>query len=112
MADRLEMERIEVSASDPMFGVQQGIVELRVHNRKICEGEFCSIHNPSPHHMVTWPLNWRGDRCIMERICPHGIGHIDPDDSDYRRRRDDDDTYDSGIHGCDGCCTRSTNAVN
>lgn len=99
-----KMEKIEISASDPLFGAYQGIVGLRVHNRKICQGEYCSIHNPSDHHMVTWPLHWRGDRGIMERTCPHGIGHIDPDDSDYRRRRDNDEAFDSGIHGCDGCC--------
>jgi hypothetical protein len=43
--------------------------------------------------MKEWPQNWREDRGIMERICPHGIGHPDPDDP----------TTDK-IHGCDGCC--------
>jgi hypothetical protein len=31
----------------------------------------------------------------MERICPHGVGHPDPDDVFAT------DT----VHGCDGCCT-------
>ena len=68
-----------------------------VHAPDQCFGEWCCIHNPSPHHMVYWPQNWRADRRIMERVCPHGIGHPDPDDpktSDYYE----------GIHGCDGCC--------
>lgn len=55
----------------------------------------CPIHRPGEHHMVTWTLNWRNDRGIFERICPHGIGHPDPDST-----RPDDDA----VHGCDGCC--------
>lgn len=103
----LDMEIVKVAATDPEFGAYEGINNLRVHNRKYCEGEFCTIHNPSDHRMKDWPMIWRGDRGIMERTCPHGIGHPDPDDSDYRKRRDGDSgNYDSGIHGCDGCCTR------
>jgi hypothetical protein len=44
--------------------------------------------------MRRWPQNWRGDRYLIERICPHGVGHPDPDDLNP-------DT----VHGCDGCCT-------
>lgn len=43
--------------------------------------------------MLEWPLNWRGDRGLIERRCPHGIGHPDPD------------TVGDTVHGCDGCCT-------
>ena len=79
---------------------------LTTHGSSQCAGEVCCIHNPSDHHMVTWPQHWRGDRRIMERLCQHGIGHPDPDDFNIRTYRD------SGIHGCDGCCRpRSTNAV-
>lgn len=101
----LEAENVVLSASGPVFGEQLGEVTLRVHSRKLCEGRFCCIHNPSQHHMVTWPMNWRSDRGIMERLCIHGIGHIDPDDADYRKSRDGDN-YDSGVHGCDGCCVK------
>jgi hypothetical protein len=45
--------------------------------------------------MKTWPLHWRYDRGILERICPHGVGHPDPDDKA---------SASDGIHGCDGCC--------
>ena len=53
----------------------------------------CCIHRPSDHHMIDWPQNWRGDRGMMERICPHGIGHPDPDDLSEDK-----------VHGCDRCC--------
>lgn len=66
-----------------------------VHLKGVCLGPHCCIHNPSPHHMVEWPQNWRPDRRIMERLCPHGVGHPDPDDP----------TQDT-VHGCDGCCWR------
>ena len=72
------------------------------HPKKACEGEHCCLHNPSPHHMTTWRMNWRDDRGMMERICPHGIGHPDPDDLAYKRRNNLPDS--EGIHGCDGCC--------
>jgi hypothetical protein len=41
----------------------------------------------------------------MERICPHGVGHPDPDDAAYHIRIGQG--YKT-IHGCDGCC-RQTN---
>lgn len=72
-------------------GTGQRLVNL--HSPARCRGENCCIHRPSNHSMRGWPMNWRADRGIMERICPHGIGHPDPDDP----------TTDT-IHGCDGCC--------
>jgi len=54
----------------------------------------CPIHNPSNHHMKDWEQNWRPDRRLIERICPHGIGHPDPDDIATDK-----------THGCDGCCS-------
>ena len=71
---------------------------ILVHDKKDCKGPYCVIHNPSNHHMRNWPTHWRDDMGIMERICPHGIGHPDPDD--IRVKEHD---Y-LGIHGCDGCC--------
>lgn len=72
-----------------------------VHNDHDCRGPYCVIHNPSKHHMVDWPTHWRPDRYLMERICPHGVGHPDPDHIAFtpRGRRHLDE-----IHGCDGCC--------
>jgi len=109
----LEMEEVTINVAEASFGIQQGLVGLRVHNRKLCEGRGCSIHHPSDHHMKTWPLNWRADRGIMERMCEHyndkgeltRTGHPDPDDADYRLMRDGENA-DPDIHGCDGCCSK------
>jgi hypothetical protein len=74
--------------------------ELRsVHSKRQCKGRACVVHNPSDHSMRLFPTHWRSDRQIMERICPHGVGHPDPDDLAYRVSIGDDDDR----HGCDGC---------
>ena len=71
-----------------------------VHDLALCTGQHCTVHNRSDHTMRSFPQHWRGDRGIMERICPHGVGHPDPD-SPW-----DDDSY-QWVHGCDGCCHES-----
>lgn len=70
----------------------------QMHASAKCEGESCTIHNRSDHHMRSFVQGWRADRGIMERICQHGVGHPDPDDYKIRLKIDD------GVHGCDGCC--------
>jgi hypothetical protein len=84
---------IFVAATEPVFGAQLGMTLVKVHDPTTCDGQPCCIHNPSDHHMRTWPQNWRSDRRLMERMCPHGIGHPDPDDLNPNK-----------VHGCDGCC--------
>ncbi len=86
--------------------------KLLVHAKETCSGEFCCIHNPSQHHMSDWPLHYRNDRGIMERICKCGVGHPDPDDLAFRRSTavalkllGKTGTFDEGVHGCCGCCT-------
>lgn len=75
-----------------------------VHSSDQCAGEFCVIHNPSNHVMKNFPTHWRSDRRLMERICPHGIGHPDPDALAIIPK----DQYNGeGIHGCDLCCSKS-----
>lgn len=69
---------------------------VNVHSPDKCAGTYCPIHNPSNHHMKDWPQHWRADRRIIERICPHGVGHPDPDDPAAAGIH--------SIHGCDGCC--------
>jgi len=71
-----------------------------------CYKYGCVIHSPSVHHMREWKTHWRGDRGIMERLCPtHGTGHPDPDDNAYIRRRfGDAEANTRGIHGCCSCC--------
>lgn len=66
---------------------------LTCHLDTQCKGEYCTMHNRSDHSMRDFPQHWRGDRGIMERICTHGVGHVDPDDITTDR-----------THGCDGCC--------
>jgi hypothetical protein len=75
---------------------------ILVHSKGDCKGEYCCIHNPSDHHMKNWPTHWRDDIGLMERICPHGVGHPDPDDLAYKKRMGMKDS--EGVHGCDGCC--------
>lgn len=67
---------------------------VNVHNDGACGRLHCTLHNPSNHIMVEFPQLWREDRRIMERICPHGIGHPDPDEVRNFNK----------MHGCDGCC--------
>jgi hypothetical protein len=71
------------------------------HPATACNGQWCTIHNRSDHHMRQLPQHWRSDRGIMERICPHGIGHPDPD-SPWPNESS------NWTHGCDGCCDPDT----
>lgn len=93
---------LEVTATEATWGFNVGKVRLRTHKPDQCVGEVCVIHNPSDHHMVTWPMHWRADRRLMERKCPHGVGHPDPDGLAYEVKQGR--TYQS-VHGCDGCCS-------
>lgn len=70
-------------------------VLFNVHDEEACVGPPCPIHARTDHHMRAWPQHWRNDRRMMERICPHGVGHPDPDEQLLD---------DGGVHGCDGCC--------
>lgn len=74
---------------------------LKTHDASLCKGEHCCVHNPSDHHMRNWPMNWRDDIGVMERICPHGVGHPDPDDAAHNARNGRGYMT---VHGCDGCC--------
>jgi hypothetical protein len=112
------MGRIRVNATDLLFGMSLGEVIMKVHDLSQCEGRAipCCIHNPSDHHMVTWPMNWRADTGVMERRCVHDVGHPDPDHMAYVRSLtpehecpgEDECVYPhlewQGVHGCDGCC--------
>lgn len=101
MQDDSEIWTVE-NAAEPTLGIQVGPTFLEnVHSSAVCEGRACVLHNPSDHHMRDWPLNWRGDKGQMERTCPHGTGHPDPDDLAWHASQGRDWL---GIHGCDGCC--------
>lgn len=80
----------------------EGGQQIVAHKQEFCQrngvkkrGRPCPIHARSEHHMRSWPQNWRTDKYAMERTCPHGVGHPDPDDPNN-----------AGVHGCDGCCRR------
>lgn len=83
------MKKVKLENSD---------VTIWAHEEDVCLGEFCTIHNRSDHSMRSFPQHWRSDRAIMERICPHSVGHPDPDEYKLALSK-----YE-GIHGCDGCC--------
>lgn len=72
---------------------------VNVHDHTKCRGRPCTVHNPSDHHMRHMPLIWRGDwGGFFERLCPHGVGHPDPDQITY--------WTEIGRGGCasHGCC--------
>lgn len=98
----IEMEIVKLGYAEPVF-LKKGESGLKVHNRLLCGAEFCCIHNPSNHRMRSFEMLWRSDRGMMERICPHGIGHPDPDDMAFKRAAG---IPDDGTHGCDGCCVK------
>ena len=93
---------MKMNATEPVYGANVGEREIITHKPDRCEGEWCVIHNPSDHHMRDWPMLMRMDKlALVERTCPHGVGHPDPDSLAYFLRHGDDWM---GVHGCDRCC--------
>jgi hypothetical protein len=89
---------------------------VRIHSPEVCKTELaCPFHNPTDHKMKTWHINIR-ETTLTERLCPHNIGHPDPDSVPYMHEifcymypleKDEDHEVDNchwWIHGCDGCC--------
>lgn len=54
-------------------------ITIICHDEGSCLGDVCTLHKRSDHIMRSFPQHWRSDRGIMERTCPHGTGHPDPD---------------------------------
>jgi hypothetical protein len=79
---------------------------LRAHPKDRCAGdERCAIHKPTQHSMSEFPQHFREDTGIMERICPHGVGHPDPDHLWFITKMFGEKlAHTQSIHGCDGCC--------
>jgi len=101
------LHNIEIPSNYEEYETGTGQI-VHVHPASDCEGDYCVIHNPSDHCMKDFPTHWRQDRGLMERICPHGIGHPDPDDLDFKKRMAEKfgrDASHEGVHGCDGCCS-------
>lgn len=83
------------------YVLPDGTELLNVHDESMCSHRNCVIHNPVDHHMSDWPLVWRDDRGIFERLCEHGIGHPDPSQFDYWTETDQ---MWQTVHGCCGDC--------
>ena len=49
--------------------------------------------------MADWPTVVRASG-LIERTCPHGVGHPDPDSLAWSLSG----SRDYSVHGCDGCC--------
>lgn len=60
------------------FILPNGQKLTNVHSPTSCKGPSCTIHGPSDHHMIGWPLEWE-DLLGFVRVCPHGKRHPDPD---------------------------------
>ena len=99
-----DFDHIEgVNVAEPVFGIQVGKANVRIHRSDACAGRHCPFHNPSEHALKDAPMNIRFDRrALVERMCPHGIGHSDPDSAAYLDEAYGETT--NGVHGCDGCC--------
>jgi hypothetical protein len=80
-----------------------GGLVLNTHPAGACYGEFCTIHNPSNHHMIKWKQDWLVHENYMVRICPHGQAHPDPDEINLKVPEN---------HGCDGCCDPASQFIN
>ena len=94
--------RVSQNPMDGYWTLVGGKNLRNVHYPTDCAGRGCAIHNhPSQHNLMDARLNWRTDRGILERICPHGIGHPDYDSAKYLESQG---LGDENIHGCDGCC--------
>ena len=89
-----------------------GQVIRSVHKATACSTrEHCTIHRPSDHAMRSWPTHFRPMSYKMERMCPHDVGHPDPDHLAWAQEQEDNDlapenfTRNESIHACDGCCS-------
>lgn len=73
---------------------------LHAHAAKQCVGEYCALHNPMPGPWDQWPRLWRQDRHLLERVCPHGVGHPAVEQLEWWKFLNQEYMW---IHGCCGC---------
>lgn len=82
---------------------------VNTHPEYSCSDQpACPIHKKSNHSMRSFPQWFRSDNGLMERTCPHGIGHPDPDGLHFFEAQGIEGM---DVHGCDGCCIKTTHAV-
>ena len=90
--------------TDLTYTTGTGQVIVHVHpETDDCSRFGCVLHSPTDPNQ-DWPTHWRGDRGLMERICPCGVGHPDKDAIAFiRRTRGEEAARCEAIHGCCGC---------
>lgn len=89
---------LAMSRSSGHYGDMDGFAAS--HPLDECIGENCVVHNPSSHHMRDWPQRWQNDG-VLNRICPHGQAHPDPDQFGLWVAQGCET---KAVHACDGCC--------
>lgn len=84
-----------------VWRLPNGLILMNAHDRATClsTGRPCVLHNPTDHAQSSFPLIWRNDQGIFERLCPCGIGH--PDSDQHECWASIDAMYKS-VHGCCG----------
>lgn len=97
----------EVTVGDTTYGPPLDSFDFAngrgfVHPADRCAMGNCVVHNPSEHGTRALPMLLR-EHTLVERVCPHGIGHPDPDSVAFFLLAQGSDM---GVHGCDGCCGR------
>lgn len=79
--------------------------KMKVHAKNSDCDAGCVIHNPTLEPHKDWPTHWRVGEYLMERVCPHGVGHPDLDHLEFVRKiKGEEYAHSQSIHGCDGCC--------
>ena len=74
------------------------------HDIQDCEPP-CVFHSPIRDVKYDWPLIWRADRQLVERVCPCGIGHPATEQVERVRQQKGDGAASSmSVHGCCGAC--------
>ncbi len=74
------------------------------HANSQCRGEHCVVHNPSNHHMRTWPTFMdRDEGYLVKRLCSHNLYHPDPDSLSFFQRGTTG-WRTIATHRCDSCC--------
>jgi hypothetical protein len=94
----------KVPGREDDYDLGEGQIVCRVHPHvPNCDKYGCTIHAPTKHPMDDLLAHLREDSGLIERICPHGVGHPDPDSANYFERERGQTMI--GVHGCDGCCS-------
>lgn len=102
----LPLSQIEPPEGFVEVQLEHSPIKLIAHPPEKCaKQKACALHKRTDHSMRSFMQHWRDDRGIIERICPHGVGHPDPDQWHYFKKRLGKKRASAEfVHGCDGCC--------